>query len=726
MIGEPLPPEPRAGAVGVDAAYAPDSAREMPPAVVGWRGTVLHLSLVLTAVVLLGQSVRLQVLESRQWRGRADRQHTAVTALVAPRGAVLDDRGEPLAVSRDQVRLTVAPNQVYGGGRVADLRDSLARLLRQLEVPRAVIARVRDSSRTYVAIPGLFLPSDARHAMALRGVRTEWSTQRLLSGTPGIQRLIGAVDGEGLAQSGLELALDSVLRGSAGERRVFRDRRGRYLDAPTGGRRDARAGHTVQLTINRRLQEFVERELLDAMARSGASGGDFVVVDPRDGAIVAAAGARDGVIAPSVTPLTQAYQPGSILKPLFVAWWLDQGRVRPDERINTENGRWSVGGRTVTDEHKEPSMSVFDVVRWSSNVGMAKLVSERMSHDEEYRLLRDYGFGVPTGVPYPSESRGVLPDPKRWSLQSAVSLAIGYELATTPVQLAMAYAAIANGGVLLEPALVREIRADDGTLRYRHTPHAVRRVATPQSASVVRAMLKAVVDSGTGRAAGLAAFEVGGKSGTARRVVEGQYAAGRYDATFAGMFPAADPQFVIVARLIDPTTAIFGGVVAAPMLRGMLQGAIAARSAVADRSALLADAEAVAARANTSNGVATTDASRGVRANPPARDGANGRQGVPPVQRYVSSLTVASNARMAREDSAPRSSAMYRTVPDVAQLPIRDAVRTLHDAGFRVRIRGDDGTHGGVQRAGSTVPLPGSVVSHGTMVTVMISSRGVP
>jgi cell division protein FtsI (penicillin-binding protein 3) len=676
---------------------------------------------VVTAVVLLGQSARLQLLESRQWRGRANQQHTAVTTLVAPRGMVLDDRGEPLAVSRDQVRLTVAPNQVYGGGRVPDLRDSLSRLLHELGVPRSVTARFRDSTRTYVAIPGLFLPSDARHVMAMRGVRTEWSTQRLLSGTPGIQRLIGAVDAEGTAQGGIEQALDSLLRGSSGERRVLRDRRGRYLDAPTGGRRDARSGPTVQLTINRRLQEFVERELLAAMQRTGASGGDFVVVDPRDGAIMAAAGARDGAIAPSVTPLTQAYQPGSILKPLFVAWWLDQGRVRPDERINTENGRWTVGARTITDEHKEASMTVFDVVRWSSNVGMAKLVSDRMSHAEEYRLLRDFGFGVPTGVSYPSESRGALPDPKRWSLQSAVSLAIGYELATTPLQLAMAYAAIANGGTLLEPALVREIRADDGTLRYRHAAHVVRRVATPHSTSVVRAMLKAVVDSGTGRAAGLTAFDVGGKSGTARRVIDGQYAVGRYDATFAGMFPAADPQFVIVARLIDPQTAIFGGVVAAPMLRGMLQGAIAARSAVADRSALTSGEESF----GTESGVIRTPPVAAVTSGVPQAVSQGARTGVPPVQRYVASLAVRTPRRAAPVDSGPNASGgTYRTVPDVGLLTVRDAVRALHEAGFRVRVDRRVATATGAPPPVQTVPQAGSVARRGSAIQLVLAQGG--
>ncbi len=674
------------------------------------RAVGLHLALVLFAGALLAQAVRVQVVDGPRWAQEAERQHMTVQSLPAPRGEIIDETGDPLVVSREQVRLTISPNQVRAATATRNDRDSLARGLTALGVSRTVVGKVRDSTRTHVAVPGLFLPSEAARVMAMHGVRADWTMERLVSGPPAIRRLVGAVDGEGKAQSGLELALDSLLTGTRGERRALKDRRGRGWDSPAGSRVNARPGHTVRLTVNTRLQEIIERELLAAMERTGASGGDLVVLDPNDGAILALAGARDGRIAPSVTPLTQPYQPGSVLKPFFVARLLDEQRVRRDELINTENGRWTVGRRTITDEHKAPAMSVFDIVRWSSNIGTAKLVVDRMSPDAEYELLRDYGFGVPTGLPYPSESRGILPATARWSAASAASLAIGYELAVTPVQLAVAYAAVANGGELLEPALVREIRDPDGTLVFRHGRRVVRRVATPHSAEQVREMLKAVVDSGTGRAAGLAAFEVGGKSGTARRVVNGRYSQRHYDATFAGMFPMSDPQVVIVARLIDPTTQIFGGVVAGPMVREVLRGALAARNAALDRTVLARVARAVPVRAETvSPGRAAARGDAGGNARTVTVERAELELDAVPAPGVVEPapgrVVVALPFTPEVEGVEPTPA---RAVPSVRGLTLREAVRTLHAAGFRVRVvRGVDGR---------TRPAAGSPARGGSLV----------
>lgn len=679
------------------------------------RAVLLHLTLVGFAIALLGRSVQVQLLQHDLWAAEAERQHVTVSTLPAPRGEITDERGERLVSSREQVKLTIAPNQVRGPSKKRNDRDSLAQQLAALGVSRDVIRKALDSTRTYLQVPGLFLPREAGRLMSIHGVSGVRTMERLPSGTTGIRRLIGAVNGEGKAQSGLELALDSILTGTKGERRALRDRRGRSWDSPVGSRVDARPGNTVRLTINRPLQEIIERELLEAMARTGASGGDLVVLDPNDGAILALAGARDGKIAASVTPLTQPYQPGSVLKPMFVAWLLDARRTRPDELINTENGRWVLGRRTLTDEHKAPFMSVFDVVRWSSNIGTVKLVLQHMTPAEEYELLRDYGFGVPSGLPYPSESRGTLTTPARWTAPSAASHAIGYELSVTPVQLAVAYAAIANGGELLEPALVREIRSTDGDVVFRHERRVLRRVATAASTEVVRGMLKAVVDSGTGRAAGLTAFDVGGKSGTARRQGAGAGAL-TYDATFAGMFPMSDPQVVIVARLTEPRSQIFGGVVAGPMVREVLRGALAARDAALDRGVLARVARAVPVAADTSRSA--------LRAAERALDSSSVRSVVtsvveepaialpavvhePAPGRVVVALPY--EPRAAQTPAAP-----MLPVPSVRGMTVREAARTLHDAGFRVRIvRGADGR---------TQPAAGASAKRGSLVLLERSS----
>jgi cell division protein FtsI (penicillin-binding protein 3) len=674
------------------------------------RAVLLHLSLVAFAVALLVQAVRVQVLDGATYAAAAEEQHMVVAPLPAPRGTIVDDRGDPLAISREVLKLVIAPNQVRGPTPTRNERDSLAKELRALGVSRTVITKALDSTRTYVEVPGVYTPTDAARLMALRGVRAEWVMQRLPSGTPGLMQLVGSIDRDGAPQGGLERALDSLLTGTRGERRALRDRRGRTpTDAPSGSCVESRPGHEVRLTVNLRLQEIVEHELKEAMERTGASGGDIVVLDPNDGAILALAGTRDGRDAGSVTPLTQAYQPGSVLKPMFVAWLLERGKARASEIIDTQNGVMQLGNQRFTDEHKEPEMSVFDIVRWSSNVGTVKLVTSRMTRDEEYELLRDYGFGVSTGLPYTAESRGSLPVPTRWSASTAASLSIGYELSATPVQLAAAYAALANGGELLEPALVREIRDPDGRVVFRHARRVLRRVASENSTEQVRAMLKAVVDSGTGKAAGLTAFEVGGKSGTARRVVNGVYSREDFDATFAGMFPMSDPQVVIVARLIEPRSAIFGGLVAGPMVRAVLLGAMAARDAALDRRVLNRVARAISLEAEP---LATSDRARSASMVATATATADDdeldavpspRESVPAPARVVVSLPYAPETGAV----APRA---MRTVPSVRGLTVREAVRTLHAAGFRVQM--------GRGVAGRTRPAAGASSREGSVIVL--------
>lgn len=683
------------------------------------RAILLHLSLVAFGAALLWRAARVQLVEGDAWSRLADAQHLQADTLRAPRGTIEDDRGDPLAISREVLRLEIAPNQVRPPTKDRNDRDSLARELAALGVSRSVIRRALDSTRTYVAVPGVYLPSEVKRLRAIRGVRAEWAMQRVPTGTPGLRGVVGAVSGEGEAVSGLERALDSLLRGRDGERLGVRDRRGRApWDSPVGRRVDPRAGHTVRLTVNQRLQEILERELLDAVARTGSSGGDLVVLDPNDGAILALAGVRRGAVSPSVTPLTEAYEPGSVLKPIFVAWLLDQGRTFADELVNTGNGRLALPGRTITDEHKAPAMSVFDIVRWSSNVGTVRLVTERMQPDEEYELLRDYGFGTPTALPYPSESRGTLRAPvsasgrAQWTRESPASIAIGYEFTATPVQLALAYAAIANGGELLEPALVREVRTPEGDLVFRHRRRVLRRVASAKSTEQVRAMLKAVVDSGTGRAAGLTAFEVGGKSGTARLADgSGGYKAKAYNATFAGMFPMSAPQMVVVARLIEPEGQIFGGLVAGPLVRQVLLGALAARDAALDRAILervardvpLAPEETLEARAG---GAGAAAVSRVASVPPdslveaPAR--AAPREPMPAPGRVLVALPWTPTDTAA----GPRA---VRTVPSVRGLSVREAVRTLHAAGFRVKLLPSG-------EVGRTRPAAGAAAREGSLV----------
>ena len=350
-------------------------------------------------------------------------------------------------------------------------------------------------------------------------------------------------------------------------------------------------------------------------------------------------------------------------------------------------------------------MPVRDVIRFSSNIGTAKLAL-RMTPREEFEAMRDFGFGSLTGVPYPAESKGSLPLPARWSGSTQTAVSIGYEVTATPLQIALAYAAIANDGELLQPALVKEVRDAQGAMVYRHERRVVRRVLSSKTARVMRGLLASVVDSGTGTSAELATFDVAGKSGTARRSENGRYLDGKYNATFAGMFPAQAPQYVLVARIIDPKGVYYGGIVSGSLVNGILQAALATRNSALDRNALAEVAKAmpqpvVKPKSEKALAMAVRDSLRrdSLLAPPPPK-----AEPAPAAARVVVALPFQAPKTLPLDDRS------VRPVPSVFGLDVRQATRTLYAAGFQVSVaRGSDvrtrPSAGTLLRVGSTVQL---------------------
>jgi cell division protein FtsI (penicillin-binding protein 3) len=301
--------------------------------------------------------------------------------------------------------------------------------------------------------------------------------------------------------------------------------------------------------------------------RFNADGGDVVIIDPGSGAIRCMASRRSGGRVGGTSALIEPFEPGSTLKPFYAARLLERGLARADEHIETFNGRYEINGRLLTDVHKANRMTLAEVIRFSSNIGIARF-AERLSDCEMFELLRDLGFCTPTGLPYPSEASGILRHPRSWTSQSHASHAIGYELSVTPLQLAVAYTALANEGTVVAPALIQEIRDSEGNVVYTHRSQVLRRVFERTTVETLLPMLESVVDSGTATDAALGTFSLAGKSGTARRTMRGRYGESMYTSTFVGLFPARDPQYVVLAKIDNPRSAsIYGGKVAAPLAR---------------------------------------------------------------------------------------------------------------------------------------------------------------
>ena len=645
---------------------------------------MLVISLLLTLRVL-----QLGLLQGRRWENRASVQHVETMTLPAPRGTIYDRSGVPLAASRETYQIAVAPREV-----AEEQRDRLAALLRkEVGAPAQTIKRALNEKKRWVVLPGRHGESVRESLEEIRGVHFQAVLQRFYPHAGLAAHLLGAVDYDGGALSGLELEFDSVLTGRAGSATVRRDSHGRPIPGLMLRTAEPVAGRDLVLTIDHALQQIADDALRDALTNTRASGGEILLTDPRTGEVLAAASYKVGKPASNWSALTVPYEPGSTLKPFTVSALLTESLATLQDSLYGEQGQWTVYGRTLHDVHAFGWLTLEEALRESSNIGIAKAAA-RMDRATQYRYLRDFGFGSPSGASYPSESGGRLRRPAQWSKQSAASLAIGYEISTTPLQLAMAYGAIANGGVLMEPRLVREVRARDGRTLYSREPRAIRRVIPEGVAAEVRRVLAAVVEEGTGRAASMGPLKVAGKTGTARVAVAGRYVPGEYDATFAGFFPADDPQLVFIVKVERPKGAYYGGATAAPVTRATLESALAARRKPLDHGVLAKDA---------------TDASvaSAMVAARSARTRSDDEPAPPTTGPFIFAFDETSEQRAGGAQQTARP-----TVPDVMDLPLRDAVRRLHAAGFSVQVEGSG-------RVRSSAPAPGTIVKGDRKVRIV-------
>ena len=663
------------------------------------RVGIIHLALALFVIALIVKTARVQLWDGRRLAASGVHQQTTTSAIPAPRGVIFDSRGQTLAQSRETVKIDIAPKEVR------DVRK-LRAALQHAKIPHEWVARATDSARRWVSLPGRYLAIDVAPVTAMRGVYVTPIIERAYAFTEGTRRVVGRVDADGNAVDGIELALDSLLKGTAGAATVMRDARGRRFESPASAARPPVQGNSIVLTINQELQEIAERALADAVTTMGAEGGDVVVLNPANGEVLAMASHRADPRNTASTALTEPYEPGSTLKPFIAATLLQQGKARETDVVPTFNGTFEINGRTINDEHPYPQLALSDVIRYSSNIGIVQF-AERFTPREEYEALRDFGFGTPTGVSYPVEASGTLRAPVKWSRQSANSMAMGYEIAVTPLQLASAYVAIANGGELLEPALVKEVRSASGTVLYHHERRVVRRVLSPAVARRVREMLLGVVEGGgTAKRADLGSFSLAGKTGTARRTVNGRYAKAEYIPTFVGLFPGDNPQFVILVKIDNPKGAYMGGLTAAPVTKAVLEAALASPNAALDRRTLAAsrrerplDTASAALRltvaTRSAHETTSTSQREALRAAADAAD--EDSAGTTP---FVATLPASVTRNAVRLPP--------RAVPDVHGLPLRRAMHALHAAGFRVQL--DVGT------SGETNPAAGAFAAAGSLV----------
>lgn len=647
------------------------------------RGLLLVFWLVL-AEFMIGRSIQVQVLERDAWMQDALRQHRMTRVVPAPRGRILDRNGGELAVSHWRARVGIATEEILD-------RDDVAQaLLSNLGLSRTEARRVSGPTRSWHVVPGRYSMTQVAPLRGIRGVHVEGELRRLYPREGLARGLLGIVlDGAG--REGVEQSMDSVLTGSNGREIVARDHRGREIPGQVVTMQPAVAGRDVVLTIDQDLQAISEEMLANALESSGSRGGDLIVTDPRTGEILAMTSVVNGSVG-ALSAVNTSYEPGSTIKPFTTAALLRHGVASLADSVDTGHGSWVVNGRTITDVQSAGWMSLHDVVLESSNVGIAKF-ADRLTSGQQYTTLRDFGFGTPTGIALPAEAKGLLRRPEMWTNQSAHSLAFGYELSVTPLQMAMAFGALANGGILMEPLLIKEVHNQAGEPVRFGRPRAIRRVLPEWVSETLTPVLVDVVDNGTGALARMSSFQVAGKSGTARATgSDGRYEDGAYHSSFGAWFPADDPQLLFFVKLDRPTGAYYGGAVAAPVTRATLESLLSARQSPIDRAAL--------ARAQ--------------------RD----RRG-PPAAAPLVHFAVATEQVAAQEPAEMRAWTAVRAsstaperemiVPDLEGASLRVALRRLHKMGLRVRLEG-----GGAVAA--TVPRGGTGIRAGD--TIRVVGRG--
>lgn len=652
------------------------------------RHGLLLSSLLLGVMAVLGRTFQLQVMDGGDWRARALAQHEARVPLPAPRGTVFDREGRELVVSRTTYRVSVAPLEL------PDRRAASRDLQTALGLRNSTARRIAEGERRWIRLPGTYsaVQKERIEARIRSGLYLEPLVKRFYPlGRLGAE-ILGRVDANGRGQSGLELAFDSLLAGQPGYGVQRRDAMGGSAGWLLTPLVEPTPGGDLHLTIDAELQALAESVLDDAVQESGAAGGDLLILDPQTGELLAAASYRRAWRAASevLTAATEPYEAGSTLKPFTLAALLAEDLATLSDSVDTGTGVYRTAGRTIHDERAHGWLTLGETVALSSNVGMAKF-AERLPQGVQFSYLRNFGFGTPTGITYTSESPGLLRPPAQWSAQSRASLAIGYEVAVTPLQLVMAYGVIANGGMLMRPRLVREARGHQGAVRWTTEPEAIRRVVSDEVAARVREVLAHAVTQGTGRSAGVRGLSVAGKTGTAWRFDrELGYAGGTYTSSFVGLVPSEDPQLVILVKLDEPSGSYYGGATAAPVMRTAVRAALA--GSYWSAPPLMGEPE-------------IPDKQAGVPAGQAPAGGP-----------YVFALDAPLRKTY---DQFLAGSSASATIPDVRGISLRAAASRLHAGGWRVVVRG-----GG--RVVSTQPSVGTLLRRGERVVLVGSNRGPP
>ena len=525
-------------------------------------------------LLLVAQLVRLQIVQAGFYERQAEQQQVLHRQLSAQRGRIFDCQGRLLATSVQRWSIYADPKGVKQPEAAASA------LSKALGVPRDHLLREfqKESSFAWVKRQVTDVEAQRVHDLDLDGIYMEQESKRLYPQGSLAAQVIGFTDIDGRGLAGMELEMDTLLRGRPGMESVLCDGSRRIFRSPedvvTGKPFD---GYDVQLTIDAYIQNIAEQELGKASDKYRPEAAAAVVLDAQDGSVLAMASWPSyNPQSPSDTPVANqrnvaicdAYEFGSVLKPVCISAALECGTVQPETKFDCHQGTWRIGSRTLHDAHGYGILTVSEIISHSSNIGAAQ-VGMLLGAKLLYSAVHGFGFGRDAGLALPGEAGGIVRPFSAWSNYSVVSVSFGQELAATPLAVARAFGVFASGGRLLQPRVVKSVTPyEEREPIYTAGPAVVN--ATPiseETASKMRDMLRLVVQEGTGTSAKLADYDVGGKTGTAQLLSpDGKtYSNNRFMSSFCGIAPINDPRIVVLVCMKAPSrSGYYGGTVAAP------------------------------------------------------------------------------------------------------------------------------------------------------------------
>ena len=535
-----------------------------------WRRLTVLLAFACFVIVLAGRALDMQVLHSTFFEQQGEARQLRHVTIPANRGDIVDRNGEPLAISTPVNSIWLDPQEFSAEA------ESLKKLARLLSID---VSRLKKKISAYQGREFMYLKRHVSPELAskvlqlnIKGVALQDEYRRYYPAGEVAAHVIGFADIDDNGQEGVELAFDEWLKGEPGRKQVIRDRYGRAVD-DVKRISSSEPGKPIRLSVDKRLQYLTYRTLKAAVLKHNAVAGSAVVLDVDSGEVLAIANQPSfnvndrSQLRPGSTrnrAVTDVFEPGSTMKPLTVAAALESGRWRDYYKVETGPGYMMVMGNTIRDTHNYGDLDVAGVIVKSSNVGISKIALS-LDAEQQWGMYQKLGFGVDTGSGFPGEASGRLSADALNNDFERATLAFGYGVSVTSLQLARAYAAIASGGYLKPVSFLNQEKAPTGE-----------RVMSAETAAAVRKMMQRVVSvKGTGKQAKVANYSVAGKTGTVHKFTAGGYAEDRYLSIFTGMVPAEDPKLVMVVMIDEPRNGeYFGGEVSAPVFSKVMAGAM--------------------------------------------------------------------------------------------------------------------------------------------------------